>query len=405
MRTGLSIGLGTLVGLGALSCEPTPPQPAEPPEAGRPPGIRIYTRTAGRNLDPDGYVVTLNGGQPRTVGVNDSVSFDPVAMGSHVLELTGVARNCWTSDTPVTIEASTGPSRVAFDVLCAGPVPEYVEISFAKDGVVYGMRADGSGITDLTGTGHLSFDPAWSPEGSRLAFVSDHDDERASIWVLNADGSGLMQLTQGPAEREPAWSPDGTKIVFRRGPQVVSAGDADLYVVDATGGNKVDITPSSDMHDDSPAWSPDGSRIAFERTITDYTDLFVRDLRDGSDHNLTNDRSYDIINREPSWSPDGSRLAYRRGLRGSYTGYDIWLMNSDGSQRDALIAWPDVQMDPAWSPDGTTILFTSFVGPGGARRDAATIFGVAVAGGQVTELTAGGSASWRPRPPGGVARR
>lgn len=404
-----------LIGLSALGCESTRPQVAEPTELPPPPetklpppGIRVYARTAGRNLDPDGYLVTLDSGRLKTIAVNDSVMFDTVAAGSHALELTGVAKNCWTSDTPAAINVSdAGVTRAVFDILCAGPIPDHVEIAFEDNGEVYGIRADGTGITDLTGTGHLSSDPAWSPDGSRLAFVSNHDDDHASIWVVNADGTSLRQLTRGPkpGDREPAWSPDGTKIAFRRGPGVVSQGDADLYIVEASGGGAVHLTASPQMHDDSPAWSPNGSRIAFERVVSfNYSDLFVLDLRDSSEINLTNDRDYNIINREPSWSPDGRSLVFRRGVRGSDTWYDIWLRNADGSQR-ALIAWPDVQMDPAWSPDGTIILFTSFAGPGGDSRGRATIFAVTLASAQVTELTAGGSASWRPRPPGGAAGR
>ena len=367
--------------------------------------ISVYTHTAGRNLDRDGYLLTLDAKLTKAIGVNSSVVFEPVALGSHTVELSGVADNCAPSGTPATVVVSgTTQTRVALGVLCMGAIPNDVQIAFVRDGVVYGMRADGSGITDLTG--HFSIGPAWSPDGTQLAFVSYHTDPypNGNIYVGRADGTGLRQLTHEPGpEWGPAWSPGGTKIVFSRG--TIYAGQigpgnpaSDLYIVDADGSNEVNFTQTDGIPEFKPDWSPDGLRIVFGRTVTNYVDLLVRSVQDGSESNVTNDRDYYIINMDPRWSPDGTRLAFRRGDRLSATGYDIWLMNSDGSQRTALVAWPDEQLDPAWSPDGTRILFAS----GG------DIWVVAPDGSGVQQLTSGPPEDWgphwRPRSSGSAAR-
>ena len=359
--------------------------------------IRVYTRTSGLLLDRDGYVVTLDSQQVKTVGPNDHVSFQNVALGRHLAELTGVAQNCLPSDTAVAVTVSAGVDVILpVDVLCMGPVPEDVEIAFVRDGVVHGMRADGSGIVDLTG--HFSGDPASSPDGSRLAFVSYHHDTAGDIYVVRADGTGLRQLTRGPGlDREPAWSPDGTKIVFRRGSAIGVTATGDLYLVDLAGGKLLNITQTR-TSEAAPSWSPDGSRIAFERLDQDAetTDIFVRMVGDGSEINLTNNRNVDILNREPSWSPDGTTLAFRRAIRGGSSGYDIWLMNSDGTGQHLLIALADADLEPDWSPDGTKILFAGGTGIYQIRPD----------GTGLTTLTGGGSISpdhspsWRPRPGG-----
>ena len=117
------------------------------------------------------------------------------------------------------------------------------------------MDADGSNPTRLTDNPGLDADPAWSPDGTKIAFASFRDGNQ-EVYVMDADGSNPTRLTDNPAsDIVPAWSPDGTKIAFasRRD------GNPEVYVMDADGSNPTRLTDNPTF-DGVPAWSPDGTQ-------------------------------------------------------------------------------------------------------------------------------------------------
>jgi Tol biopolymer transport system component len=98
-------------------------------------------------------------------------------------------------------------------------------------------------------------EPAWSPDGEKIAFESNRDGN-SDIYVMNVDGSNIRRLTTDPAiDCRPAWSPDGTKIAF----QSQRSGHWDIYIMNADGSNQIALTRDS-AFDASPTWSPDGLR-------------------------------------------------------------------------------------------------------------------------------------------------
>jgi len=117
-----------------------------------------------------------------------------------------------------------------------------------------------TGETKLTGGSGINSNPAWSPDGRKIAFFSNRDLE-GGIWVMNADGPGEHRVTSDLAFGEnfaPDWSPDGTRIAFhttRHG-----FGEESIYVMDADGSNETRLTSGVDR---LPSWSPDGSEILF----------------------------------------------------------------------------------------------------------------------------------------------
>ena len=170
--------------------------------------------------------------------------------------------------------------------------------------------------------------PAWSPDGRKLAFVSQRDGN-SEIYVMNADGSAQENLTRQPAsDSHPSWSPDGRKLVFvsRRD------GNSEIYVMNADGSGLRNLTrtPSDDL---DPAWSPDGRAIAFvqkkcmprprdPRCATAYeTYLYVVNADGSGLRRLTTRRAH-LFN--PSWSADGKTIRYGR-----------YLVNADGSGQTA----------------------------------------------------------------------
>src|SRR5262245_51969059 len=115
------------------------------------------------------------------------------------------------------------------------------------------MSEQGTDVTDLDpGYRGEEGSPAWSPNGERIAF-SRGDRGRGQIWLVDADGQNLSQLTSETRDAdEPSWSPDGSHIVFQSGRRLVTIG--------VDGGGRTEL-----VRGDSPDWSPDGSRILFSR--------------------------------------------------------------------------------------------------------------------------------------------
>jgi TolB protein len=139
---------------------------------------------------------------------------------------------------------------------------ENTKIAFAstRDGnlEIYVMNADGSAIKNLTNNPGLDKDPSWSGDGKKIAFMSLRDGNM-EIYIMNADGNEQKRLTYNPAhDEEPSWSPDGTKIAF--------TSDRDrnneIYVMNADGSGQKRLTNNSGV-EQGPSWSPDGKNIAF----------------------------------------------------------------------------------------------------------------------------------------------
>ncbi|KAA1426011.1 TolB family protein [Nocardioides antri] len=278
----------------------------------------------------------------------------------------------------VLLGAASGPLVAASPAVGASPGAEgllaYVAQNPAhEEGLdIYTIAPNGTGRTNLTNHPARDQDPAWSPDGTQLAFSSTRDGSHLDIWVVNADGSGLRNLTpladstdSGQAGTEPAWSPDGTKIAY------VYQGD--VWVMDAaTGAGKQNLThdPAIQGAGISPAWSPDGTTIAYVRGA----DIWMMGAGGGNKRQLTTSTGGLGTEKYPDWSPDGLRLVYERSGQ-------IWTMNRNGTQQTAIAAGLDKGgTNPAWSPEGDWVVFSSsgYTAPAGpdlflARPDGTSV--------------------------------
>jgi TolB protein len=225
------------------------------------------------------------------------------------------------------------------DVFVAGPEGEQPQ----------GVLATGSGnVTEV----------AWSPDGSRIAYLRSlgvgGGGEIVSVAADGSDPRTLVRTDQDVLQGF-AWSPDGEWVVYSRGVDVGDDIDYSLFARPVAGGEEVQLTDGV-ADDVDPAWSPDGTQLVFSRDEGQGgSDLFVIDAEDGS--NLTKITGRGGAEAEPAWSPDGTRIAFSTGTR-------IESVRADGTERWVLYSCGPGRAvrHPTWSPDGELIAVTQIEG-------------------------------------------
>jgi eukaryotic-like serine/threonine-protein kinase len=250
---------------------------------------------------------------------------------------------------------------------------------------IFRMNGDGTDRRPLTDGSSNDIQPALSPDGSRIAFVSTRDGTQ-HIYTMRADGTDLRRVTSGSSNNHsPAWRPDGAELVF------VSDRDGKdhLWVVPATGGEPRQLTRGPQT-DGNSSWSPDGATIAYHADQGGGVQhIYVLDVGGGTPKPLTTGSGRNIM---PAWSPDGRQIAFVSYGEGGGNQWDIYVMNADGSNRRRLTD-SFFNQKPSWSPDGKQILFHSNR-EGGQQQ----VFVVPATGGTPKRLTEGPAinqnASW-----------
>jgi Tol biopolymer transport system component len=276
----------------------------------------------------------------RAAHSNGKIAFTAATNGNlrlDVMNADGTGRATLLASTGVDFEPAWSPDGTRIAYVCSN-----FELCTAN--------ADGSSPARITDTGPwgqkwlYDLEPAWSPDGASIAFVSTRDGRTAHIYVVNADGSGLHSLAgTDRSDSNPAWSPDGTKIAFDSD---VGGGDSAIYVMAADGTGLTRLTSSASDH--SPSWSPDGSRIAFTRTTDDGVHLYLMNA-DGSAQTALTSGSWDEVTS--AWSPDGAKIAFA-GDRGG--NWDVYSANGGGTDVHRLTTASGVELEPDWQPLATT---------------------------------------------------
>ncbi len=231
--------------------------------------------------------------------------------------------------------------------------PQGDRIAFQSDHHLYVMNADGGAQTRLNVVALCCiFDVmAWSPDGQWIALTTP--DINLMPWhvaVVNVAGESVSKVAPTQyGNMNPAWSPDGRKIAFESFPLY----DSDLYVVNApTGGTPFRLTNTAG-NDHHPAWSPDGQKIAFVSERDGNPEIYVMNADGDGQTNLTNNAAAD---HNPQWSPDGQQITFVSERDGNE---EIYVMNADGSAQTNLTNSATTDSDPQWSPDGQKIAFVS----------------------------------------------
>lgn len=229
------------------------------------------------------------------------------------------------------------------------------------------MDAEGKNWQYLTQDLADDFHPTFSPDGSKIAFQSDRvlagrrstnqpDGTTAyNVFIMNADGSNVNQLTNsGCGESTPDWSPDGSKIAYVS----CDTGTNQIYTINVDGSENTCLS-NNNYFDSAPAWSPDGSRIAYVSFRDDNADIYIMNADGSNQQRLTITDSSDEW--EPDWSPDGTRLVFDSFRNGNS---DLFLINANGTGESHLTQTEWTEFFPAWSTDGQWIAFCGVVNPG-----------------------------------------
>ena len=239
------------------------------------------------------------------------------------------------------------------------------------------MRPDGSDIRQLTSNDGDEYYPSWSPEGGRIAYlgnpVSSGSEFDESVFVVDLAALSAFTPTEQPVPRalnltsnsvadwDPVWSPDGDRIAFVR--NLANEDDTEIYVMNSDGGGEQRLTNNL-VHDFDPVWAPDSRRIFFVREggSRDY-ELYVINADGSGERRIPFDQD-DVHNLSWSLSPDGRRIVYAARSSADPGWTKLFVMKADGSGTQRLIVshgedYPYTANygSPIWSPDGDQIAF------------------------------------------------
>ena len=249
-------------------------------------------------------------------------------------------------------------------------------IAFERGGDIYTVTTDSahtvSSLPLVIGAG----EPAWSPDGTKLAFA-----QGGEIKVLTIGGSISAALDTGASS--PTWSPDGTMIAYEKG--------SDIWVISSSGGTARNLSNSGiAADDDDPAWSPSGSSIAFGRTLAANADIWVMDapsdpaVGGGSNQQqLTTAASNET---QPDYAPSGARIGYASDRHGVGQ-RQIYSIATTGGTETRITSSSADDSQPAYSPDGVRLSFT---------RDGS---GIHATDTQITSTGTDANPAWQPAAP------
>ncbi len=268
------------------------------------------------------------------------------------------------------------------------------------------IRADGTNWQRLTNNESCDTHGNFTPDGTKIVFQREPEDD-AQIWIMNVDGSNQQNLTLvhgGPmiadgCEMKPMISPDGTKIAFRACDG--NEGIEEIWVMNIDGTNPLKISGNIE-NCSKHSWSPDSQWVLFSADANDDDHSKIYKVRrDGSGLVMLSEEEGDFCENWAAWSPDGQWISYHRRNWGTDDTSDLWIMRSDGTQKQILVDGLPDGMDEedewvcgphSWHPGSRWIVFKKWL-------EDSPIFLIDIQTKQVSQLTEGyrdGRMWWSP---------
>lgn len=321
-----------------------------------------------------------------------TVVFTPSALPTFTPTVTPISlSNGAATDAPVSVAIGGGAGQIAFASIRSG-VPQ-----------IYLADLNGEEAIQITDMPNGACQPSWAPDGQRFVFIAPCrglDDlspyRNASLYIVNADGSGLVTLDASPGGNfDPAWSPDGTKIAFTS----MRTGQMEIFVVEI--GNLAAVTQITKgaplVESRMPAWSPDGSQFVYVVKRFGVHQIWMMNA-DGTEQRQIIRSGPAYNDYLPSWSPKNDLILFTQ--RCATTVCNPYLMSTSTTDRSSEQGLR-VRLNLAYiqsvkySPDG---FYVSYEGVGDAGN--LDIFYMTVSGGERIRLTTDKAqdfhAAWRP---------
>jgi Tol biopolymer transport system component len=324
--------------------------------------LEVTTVSTGEAIDADGYRVQVGGAGTLDIGANATASLAEVPSGDIEVRLTGVRGNCAVEDpNPRLVRIVAGETlRTDFEVACADtPLLGRLVFYSLRDGryELYSMNVDGSDVLRLTNTPAEEREvyPAVSPDGRRIAFIKRiglEDSYTEHLFVMNADGTDPVELPllDGGFIGAPVWSPDGDQIAFHAS---IDDNGYEIWAINADGSGLRNLTNTADIGEFRPSWSPDGIRILFTGEANPQR-LEIMNA-DGSGRAPFRDGAF-----WGSWSPDGEQIAFLPLADDER----LHIMQADGSDPTPVTpADEGVDVMASWAPSGDRLAYIHIVDP------------------------------------------